>query len=649
MHNKPTLLKTLSLTPLLSLLLSAWSTHAAEVQQVEILASPLLEAVRINPYAANEAVLGARQIRDLNAVDLAAALRTSPGVQISRFNPVGAFGGNEGGGVFIRGMGASRPGGEIKTWIDDVPMYMALWNHPLLDLLPLHGMQEIVIQKSPQPQAAGNQFAGVNLYSKSAKREGWHGEARLSAGGMRTVQEQAQLSAKLGQTRFFLAQGHARSDGARPHADGRLNNLFLKLEQGISAEWQVTLGAMHTDNQAADPGDLRSLQNGAKLNDTRYDTRATLAYLRVQQKTDKRQGSLTFYHNQGHGNWLQQGAPDGDTLSQFGLRGLRWKESYALGAQGNLEFGMDIEESSGSADFKRVSPAPQQRFNAPTFRLRSPWLAANYAFQLDNDWQLQTGAGMRWYKHSHFAAETSPHLGLQLEHKDWSIYLNLARGISYPGLEVPTLANLIPPLAASWPTLRAEQLQHQEIGISWHPQAMPGNSVQVSIFQDKVQERYIFGFPPAVTPPGFVNLGSYTIRGAELSWKQSWNKHWNSFAGLTWLNPDRAGLPYTPRQALTLGINGQWHWHGHWRLAVDAQAQARSTVLNSARVAGAVNQEQIGGFALVNARLALALPTLGSQGEVFLAVENLGNRNYAYRPGYPMPGRWAQLGFSAGF
>ena len=41
---------------------------------------------------------------NLNAADLGTALRRTPGVNISRYNPIGSFGGAEGGGIFIRGM-----------------------------------------------------------------------------------------------------------------------------------------------------------------------------------------------------------------------------------------------------------------------------------------------------------------------------------------------------------------------------------------------------------------------------------------------------------------------------------------------------------------------------------------------------------------
>mgnify|MGYP000308265566 CR=1 FL=1 len=37
-------------------------------------------------------------------------------------------GGDQGGAVFIRGMGTSRPGSEIKTYVDGVPFYMPVWN-----------------------------------------------------------------------------------------------------------------------------------------------------------------------------------------------------------------------------------------------------------------------------------------------------------------------------------------------------------------------------------------------------------------------------------------------------------------------------------------------------------------------------------------
>ena len=113
---------------------------AVTLSPVVVMSNPIIDRVRIDPFSSTSAVVTESQLRDQNAFDLATALRRTPGVQISRYNPVGAFGGDQGGAVFIRGMGVSRPGSEIKTYIDGIPFYMGVWNHPLLDLLPVNGM-----------------------------------------------------------------------------------------------------------------------------------------------------------------------------------------------------------------------------------------------------------------------------------------------------------------------------------------------------------------------------------------------------------------------------------------------------------------------------------------------------------------------------
>lgn len=55
------------------------------------------------------------------------------------------------------------------------------------------------------------------------------------------------------------------------------------------------------------------------------------------------------------------------------------------------------------------------------------------------------------------------------------------------------------------------------------------------------------------------------------------------------------------------------------------------------------NTTKVGAFASVNARLSYPLAALGKKGEIFLAVKNLFDRDYEYRPGYAMPGSWDPL------
>ena len=196
---------------LASLWLTMPSAYAQQANQntptlstIVVTADPMVASIEIDPFSSVSTVVSEKILQDEHAVDLAGALRNTPGVQISRYNPVGSFGGDQGGAIFIRGLGLSRPGSEIKTYIDNVPMYMPVWNHPLLDLLPINGMSSITVNKSPQPQTNGNNFASINLTTKRATQDGIHGDAMISAGSYGTIIEQANLLGKSGDWDFML-------------------------------------------------------------------------------------------------------------------------------------------------------------------------------------------------------------------------------------------------------------------------------------------------------------------------------------------------------------------------------------------------------------------------------------------------------------
>ena len=85
-----------------------------QLDEVIVTAPAVIEGNKVNRYGSQVTVVTEQQIKDLNAQDLTSALRRVPGVVISRHNPIGSFGGGEGGAVFIRGHGSSRPGAEIQ-------------------------------------------------------------------------------------------------------------------------------------------------------------------------------------------------------------------------------------------------------------------------------------------------------------------------------------------------------------------------------------------------------------------------------------------------------------------------------------------------------------------------------------------------------
>lgn len=616
--------------------------QAISLPPVVVVARPVIDEVKIDSFSSVSAMVTEDQLRDQNAVDIAAALRRTPGVQISRYNPVGSFGGDQGGAVFIRGMGASRPGSEIKTYIDGLPVYSAVGNHPLLDLLPLNGMQSMTVYKSPQPQTSGNNFASIDLKTRRATEEGVHGDARVSGGSFGTFVQQANLLGREGNIDYSLAQGYARSHGHRPDSSGELSNFMGSIHMKVDEHWSAGASYLYIDAKSSDPGDARG---DAPAVAPQFNTQVEMAAVSVSHVHGTWSGEFKAYVNHVDGDWLNQAEPNGDWLVKSMLSGLRWKEQFLPWTDGKVVVGIDHDIIDGSGQLNFVPPEPQRSFDTAAFKLTSPYAALSQQFTLSEDWTLVPSAGLRFYDHSEFGSETAPHAGLSLVSNALTLFANASRGINYPGLDAPFVSTVAPPLGTTWRQLSAEEMAHVEVGARFSP--TQSLQVDLSVFRDRIKNRYIFAFPPDVPPPPlFINQGSYKMRGVELALRNSFTEKWAFFGGVTLLDPNIDNLPYAPERSVTMGLNGQV---GMIRLAIDAQYQSEAWALNRSRRADLVNNEKVGSFTIVNSRVSCAVPQLGKKGEVFVAVENLFDREYAYRPGYDMPGRWGQLGLSASF
>ena len=623
---------------------------------VAVTAHPIVEEIQLDAFSSTSALVTEDQLRDQNAVDLAAALRRTPGVQISRYNPVGAFGGDQGGAVYIRGMGVSRPGSEIKTYIDDIPFYMGVWGHPLLDLLPVNGMQSITVYKSPQPQINGNNFASINLETKRATEDGIHGDGRLSGGSFGTVIEQANVVGRTGPVDFMLAQGYAKSNGDRPNSDGELKNVMGRIGVQFNPHWRAEASVLYVDNKASDPSDARiALPSIAP----EYKSKATMLTASISHQYDNLSGSVKIYTNRGEGN-LYNDRPTsggwGTFLNDFDMSGVHLKEQLSPWTGSTVLAGLDIDKISGKVNGPhtgKIMPWDTGfiTINMPNFRVTSPYLAMSQEFKLTDVWSVVPSAGIRYYNHSEYDSKSAPHAGLSVVSEKATIFANVSKGINYPGIEGPALQAALPFLfnGSTWQNLSPEELNHKEIGLKLAPSST--TQVDISLFRDDIKNRYIYDLSLNTAPTPFnqtvyQNLGGYHTVGAELSVKQKLGQDWTAFGGLTLLDPSINNLPYTPKTAFTAGLNGNV---GVVKIAVDAQYQSQVFALNQDRNIANPNTQKVASFTVVNLRGSYPLPALGKKGEVFLAVENLLDEKYEYRPGYAMPGISGQLGVSASF
>ncbi|MBU4366830.1 MAG: Plug domain-containing protein, partial [Verrucomicrobia bacterium] len=141
----------------------------SNVTEILVTASPITAYETVREDGGSVSVVGRKQIERLDARELSTALRSVPGVTISRLDPLGAYGGAEGGSIYIRGEGAGRPGSEIKIYSDGIPRESGAWAHPLLDMTPVDFADSISVSKGPQPQAYAGTFGAVDIQSLRRK------------------------------------------------------------------------------------------------------------------------------------------------------------------------------------------------------------------------------------------------------------------------------------------------------------------------------------------------------------------------------------------------------------------------------------------------------------------------------------------------
>ncbi|MDY6879944.1 MAG: TonB-dependent receptor [Thermodesulfobacteriota bacterium] len=612
------------------------------LEDITVVASPIIDGNETDRYAGQKTTVTEAQMEALNAQDLSTALRRSPGVNISRYNMVGSFGGATGGAVFIRGMGSSRPGAEIKTLVDGIPMYMSVWNHPLLDLMSIDPAFSIETYKSPQPHIFGNAFGIVNIVPKRKEEAGYTTRAEVAYGSHDTYLAKVEHGGKKNNFDYYLGGGYRSSDGHRENAEGELKDLYGRVGYTISDHWDLSYFTLCNDNYADDPG----VEGGdADEREGRYETRSWLSVVTLANRFKAAEGYVKLYRNAGEGDWLDQvtntpGVRE-DLFNDFLFYGLKARETFRLWPGGEVIAGFDWDVTEGEYD-QTFSDGTYDRWDGHDFTILSPYTAISHQIGSREGFHAIPSAGVRYYDNSDFDAQWSPHAGLILGYKQTEMHVGYSRGVIYPGLDVVVLSEkVIPPLGLSWKDLEAETVDHFEIGL----RHLFGTLAVADItwFHDDGENRYVI-VPPPPPPPIYDNIEEYRIQGIEASLAVNPVKDLSLFAGLTFLDTDPSDLPYAPEWTFSAGMN--YRFLEKFKLSLDCQYIDEMFVDSQARRADTENSGSVDSYLLVNGKLSYAFLShaSGAEGEIYLAVENLTDADYEYYSGYPMPGATGMVG-----
>ncbi len=603
--------------------------------EMRVVANPIIQGNQVDRFGATTTIISKDQIEDLNAVDLPEALRKVPGVTISRHNHVGSFGGGEGGAVFIRGMGSSRPGSEIKTYVDGVPMYMGPWNHPLMDLMPVDAADAIEVIKGPQPQRFGNALSGVNLVPKKQHGDENAGTAKIYGGSYGTMGESVEYGGTLGDDfDYYVGEGYVRSDGHRQKSWGSKLGYYANLGYQFTDAWDVRLVALSAVNRSSDPGP--DTEGGES--DGTYGTNTQMASVTLSHDYELLDGELKFFVNTGEGNWKDQDGADDDCYNDFTFWGFRIKETYHPWAPMDLTVGLD-QDWWQSVVHNTTDAGGEVYLRPDDFSLTMPYAAVSYLFGDRDGWYALPSAGIRFYEHNQYDSETAPNLGLVFGYADTEIHTSYSRGVVYPGHETIVATWVL----SGWKDLKPEIVEHVEAGLS-HTFGEVAK-FDVTYFHDEGHNRYVNSGWPARS---WVNTEHYDIHGWEFSLNVTPLDNLSVFAGLTLQEVTPNDMPYAPDTTFSAGFS--WRFLEDFKLNMDCEYVDEMHVMSQGRLVNAANLETVDSHFVVNGRIGWDYQSeVIGDGELYLAMENLLDEEYAYKPDYPMPGINGTVGMKIKF
>ena len=655
------------------------------LEEITVTEAPYLNPVTPLPtrYGTSYHLVTEEQIQQQNVHDFHSTMRNVPGVMFQKKNLLGDQTSHS---LYIRGRGASHPSADFSILFDGAPRYGAIFGQVLGDSIALSTIGGIEIYKNPQPSVFGSGYASVNVLPKYMKEEGQEAKFDFSWGSFATVDESLSGGLKRGPYDLYVSQSWVSTDGHRPHSRAQQQSYYANGGYAFNRHWNIRLLLNYGDAQtvAPQPDRTPTATNGVSWPGAeRYDTRSFFTTLTLDHAYARLSGFLKAYWDETDFDLLQElnngqryGSGTGGLWSrqEISLYGIRAKEKIVPWSGGEILLGFDLDftQLKNTQQTYTGLAAPginggraKRVWDFPSTRIFSPYGAISQWVGRKEGFHLIPSAGYRYYSHNEFKDASSWQGGLVAGYSHTDLHLQYARGVNYPTPVV--VMNMVlthsPVSNASeyWKGIKPEVVDHSEAALT---HTFPGwATLGATAFYDKGKDRYqayMFGsIPSQFNDP----VGKFEIRGLELTGTLTPLKTLELFAGATWLKAEATGndgierdrLPYTPEFQFQAGLN--WVFLHHFRLYMDMQ-HLRKLYQGTVRRSGTLNFSQLGeadrldDITLFNGRFSYRFdyrPLRIADGEVFLAVNNIFNQDYAYAKGYPMPGTTLFGGFSVKF
>ncbi len=617
------------------------SEEEYELPAVNVVSTPIVQSTTTDRYGQEKTVVEDEQIEDLNAGDISSALRRTPGVNISRYNLVGGFGGGDGGAIYIRGMGSGRPGAELSIMFDGVYKANSVWTHPLLDTISTDAASSIEVYKSPQPVFVGNMsFGAINVVPKSLEEEGTFFQVRSGGGTYGTWFETAEGGYNSGPWDLYFVQSIRESEGHRDHSAGRTEATYIGVGYDLTDNLWLELRGISTTGTCQDPGPDTAPPPKRETFNVDNDT----LIFSINDKFEWGEGYIKGYVDRGYINWQEE---DGDSNTPWQNYGIKARQTFRYeglevmaGLDGNF---MGSEFVNTDLTGVRVGDIEWDLWHS-----WEPYAAVSYLIGSEDGLYAIPSYGHRWHMHSEFDDKESWQAGLVAGYgPDLQGHASFSKGYNYPGQYVRNFYQSLWTFfydGDEYEDLEIESVEQWEVGVS--AKILEKAAVNVTYFNASGEDKYAWIFPPP-PPPRIVNIGEFELHGVDSSIIITPADFVSIYLGYTNIQieePEDEMYPRAPENTASAGLS--MLLIDRLKVNVDYQYVDEQYVGN-ARFAD--DPVLIDAYNLVNAKVGWLFESGRTSGEIWVAGENLGNEEYEFLPDYPMPGPTYMGGVSLAF
>ena len=627
------------LTLVLSLSLVVGEVRAEEGEETfsleEIVVTASKYEEELSETSVSGAVIDQEDISNKNAYNAADLLKDITGVQINDYSGVT--------GVKTISMRGSQPE-QVLVLIDGQPMNSRQSGQIDLSRLNIEQIEKIEVLRGPASAIYGANALGgvVNIITKSGTDES-STNVKMGYGSFNTQQYSLTQQGGEDKLNYNLAVTAKKSDGHRDipdNSDLEQYNLFTKFDYQLTKYSDLILSLRYNDSDKGVPGEITNPTPNAQQNDE--DKNINLTWKQQREDTDTKVLAYYNQHEQSYYDkyYSNQDNPadfnnyyrdqDGDVYYYDGskrkeVNDINLTEKITNSIHDTNRMGLDFSRTKYYQEHT-LSYGTTVKQNEIDSNENGEHETLNKALFVQDKWAvnevLTVNLGSRYDDHDKFGSEISPRAGLVYK-VDQNLKLHLSGGQAY---RTPTFNDLYWPASAYTegnPDLKPETAVAYEVGSTY---LTDQSKIKVSLFQRDVDDLidWAQGDDGVYRPD---NVNQAEISGIELTAKRELNEK------IT------AGFNYTYLDAVntTAGERLEYRPYHKANLDLNYRADKFATAVNAKLVDGRTGD--LASYFVLDGKVSKDYQINDAQFKLSLEVNNLLDRDYEVRAGYPMAER----------